>query len=147
MTDRCDAARAAMLELDLRDLEPGAPSEVARHLDACLSCRQAADRILSATRALAAARAVPPRLGATVAAERARLAARRRRRQRVRWTWIPALAAAGLGAVLLARPEADLDGTPLVARPAAAPPLVESAAAHVAVFTTDNPTITVVWQF
>jgi hypothetical protein len=68
------------------------------------------------------------------------------RRQRIRWGLAPLLAAAGIGAVLLLRPGLP-DGDPIAARAERVPPLVESAARNVAVFTTDNPTIVVVWQF
>jgi hypothetical protein len=55
-------------------------------------------------------------------------------------------AAAGLAAILILRDGAE-PGRPLLPRTAAAPPLVESAPGHVAVLTTDNPAIVVVWQF
>jgi hypothetical protein len=63
------------------------------------------------------------------------------------------LAAAGIAAVFLARrSDLGLPSAPTAAAPAAsgastAPPIVASAAENVAVFTTANPNIVVVWQF
>lgn len=141
----CADARAALLEADLAALDGAAASALAAHLRACPACRAAADRILVVTAALREERArgpLPP-LDAAISRARARGAAARRRR-RAAWAALPVLAAAGVAGVLLTRPPA---GTPLAPAAPVPPPLVESAAGRVAVFTTDNPTIVVVWQF
>ena len=143
----CAEARDALLVADLAELEERGEGSLAAHLASCPTCRALADRVLVATDALRGERAVRPRRSATAAAELARAEAGRvRRARRARWALAPVLAAAGLAAILLARggPES---GRPIAARPTPPPPLVESPAAKVAVFTTDNPNIVVVWQF
>jgi predicted anti-sigma-YlaC factor YlaD len=144
----CNEARDALLVVDLAELDGSRASALATHLASCPACRAAADRVLAATNALRAERAVGPRRSAEAAAALAQAEAGRvRRARRARWALAPFLAAAGLAAILLVRggPESSL---PLAARPIPPPPpLVESAAAKVAVFTTDNPNIVVVWQF
>jgi predicted anti-sigma-YlaC factor YlaD len=143
----CVEARDALLVADLADLDGSREGPLAAHLASCPACRALADRVLAATGALRAERSVEPRRSPEAAARMARVEAGRvRRARRARWALAPVLAAAGLAALLLVRggPES---GRPLAARPVPPPPLVESAAANVAVFTTDNPTIVVVWQF
>jgi predicted anti-sigma-YlaC factor YlaD len=138
----CVEARDALLVADLADLDGSREGPLAAHLASCPACRA-----LAATGALRAERSVEPRRSPEAAARMARVEAGRvRRARRARWALAPVLAAAGLAALLLVRggPES---GRPLAARPVPPPPLVESAAANVAVFTTDNPTIVVVWQF
>jgi hypothetical protein len=143
----CAETREALLTADLDELDGSRAGPLATHLMSCGSCRAAAGRVLAATRGLAAQRDMVPRRTAAVAAARARLESRRVRRvHRVRWGALPLLAAAGLAAVLLVR-EGPPPGAPIARRPPAPPPLVEGAAGRVAVFTTDNPTIVVVWQF
>jgi predicted anti-sigma-YlaC factor YlaD len=143
----CDEARDALLVADLAELDGSRPGSLAAHLAGCPLCQALADRVLAATDALRAERAVPPRRAPPAAATLARAEANRlRRARRARWALAPILAAAGLAAVLLVRGGPE-PGRPLAARPAPPPPLVESPAAKVAVFTTDNPNIVVVWQF
>jgi predicted anti-sigma-YlaC factor YlaD len=143
----CAEARDALLVADLAELEGRGDGPLAAHLTSCPACRALADRVVAATDALRAERAVQPRRSPEAAAALAQAEAGRvRRARRARRALAPVLAAAGLAAILLVRggPEPD---RPLAARPVPPPPLVESAAANVAVFTTDNPTIVVVWQF
>jgi hypothetical protein len=146
----CGEARQALLEADLAELERTQPGPLAAHLAACASCRAAAQRVLAATRGLEAQRSrAPTRSAAATAARDALLESARlmqARRRRLRWTVAPLLAAAGLAAILLTRPDAPT-GDPIVRRPERLPPLVESTAPRVAVFNTDNPAIVVVWQF
>ena len=143
----CVEARDALLVADLAELEARGEGSLAAHLASCPACRALADRVLAATDALRAERAVRPRRSPEAAATLARAEASRvRSARRARWALAPVLAAAGLAAVLLVRGGPE-PGRPLAARPVPPPPLVESAAANVAVFTTDNPTIVVVWQF
>jgi predicted anti-sigma-YlaC factor YlaD len=143
----CGEARDALLAADLTELDGSRESPLAAHLAHCPACRAAAERVLMVTHGLQAERAVGPRWSAGAAAARARAEARRlRRARRARWAFVPVLAAAGLAIILLAR-GGGVPSQPVSYGPAPAPPLVESAAANVAVFTTDNPTIVVVWQF
>jgi predicted anti-sigma-YlaC factor YlaD len=143
----CDQAREALLTADLDQLNANRPGSLAAHLETCAACRSAADRIAAITRALQAERALPPSRPPARAASEARVeAGRLRRSRRARWGVVPLLAAAGLAAILILRDGAP-PGQPLPPRAMASPPLVESAPGRVAVLTTDNPAIVVVWQF
>jgi predicted anti-sigma-YlaC factor YlaD len=143
----CAEARDALLTADLAELDRDGTGPLAEHLATCRSCHAAADRIAAITRALEAERALPPSRPPARAAAIARAEADRLRRARqVRRAVLPLVAAAGLAAVMLLRQEPEA-GRPLTPPPPLSPPLVESAAGRVAVLTTDNPNIVVVWQF
>ena len=158
----CADARNALLETDLAELRGAAATPLVKHLATCADCRRVAERILVATDGLRRERIGRPRRAADAAAAAAQGEADRIRRARRRWlAVVPALAAAGVAVVILAR-NSDLgfpsapSGPPVPAgaRAAAAgsaapaiPPVVASTARNVAVFTTTNPNIVVVWQF
>ncbi len=142
----CDEARDLLLEAEPEALRGTGTSALALHLAGCAECRAMAVRVLAQQAALDRA--------LTAMAE-ARLAAPARPARR-RWrlaTWGLA-AAAGLAALLLARPDRpDGDGR------LAAPPRLASAPAAVdvdvsatpgrnaVVMKTADPTITIVWFF
>lgn len=155
----CVQTRAALLEADLAELGRPATTPLAGHLGTCAECRRLADWIVAGTDALRRERARPPRRSPGEASTAAAQEATAIRRVRRRWlTATPALAAAGLAAVLLTRSRGPgLPSAPsppsTPSAPAAAPaapadvPLVASTARTVAVFETANPKIIVVWQF
>jgi predicted anti-sigma-YlaC factor YlaD len=145
----CAEARELLLVADSADLRPGAPSALGHHLSVCVDCRAAADQIVALERALRAARAVPPRRTAREAAAMAAAAGRRARarRRRILWSVGPALAAAFVVAALLVPHSAQPHSTVPVAAAPTPPPLVDGSSGDVAVITTANPDIVVVWQF
>jgi predicted anti-sigma-YlaC factor YlaD len=155
----CAQARDALLEADLAELRGGSSATpLAEHLATCADCRRMAERIVAATDALGRERMRQPRRAVGVAAAAARGEADRIRRTRRRWlAAVPALAAAGIAAIFLARGTPSLSPAPsapsaasAASAAAAAPadiPLVASMAHTVAVFKTANPNIVVVWQF
>jgi hypothetical protein len=125
---RCAEAREPILTADPQELESGAAGPLAEHLGECAACRRSADRILAAHRALA----------------EGRRAVRVHRRLR---TLAPALAAAAMLVVLLARADHTAPAPVILSHPETMPPLVEAGAARVAIFSTSRPNVTVVWQF
>jgi predicted anti-sigma-YlaC factor YlaD len=148
----CTDARNALLEADLAELRAGTATLLAEHLAACGDCRGLAERIVATTEALGREQMRSPRRAGEAAAATAEAEADRIRRTRRRWlAAIPALAAAGIAVMLLARGTPDLPSAPsAVAAAPAAPadlPLVTSAAHTVAVFKTGDPKIVVIWQF
>jgi len=158
----CADARNALLEADLAELRGAGTTPLAAHLATCAACRRVAERIVVATDGLHRERIGRPRRAVDAAAAAARGEADRIRHTRRRWLIAaPTLAAAGVAAVILARnsdlglpfapsappaPAGALAATAASAAPAT-PPIVASAARNVAVFTTTNPNIVVVWQF
>lgn len=145
----CTEARAALLDADLDALRPGAPGLLGAHLASCAACRAAADRIVTGTAALAAARGgatgrAPASVVAAVVKGGRRLRARRRRIR----VLAPLLAAASL-AVFFVRdlPPGSPDLRPPVPSAPVPPPIVEAGGQNVAVFATNRPDVTVVWQF
>lgn len=141
---RCEDARDLLLTADPAELDGRRPGPLASHLETCPACGAAAARIVAATRALRAERAVRPAAvaAATARAEALRLARARRTRRAI----TTLAAAAGFAAILLLR-EGPHAGRPVAPGQIPSPPLVESNAGHVAILTTDNPAIVVVWQF
>lgn len=143
---KCTDARQALLIADPSELVGGHATEVSRHLRDCSGCAAAAAAIVEHTDALRralVASAASRHPGVTV-----RHTAKRGRR---RWiVAVPALAAAGLAAVLFMADTA-YRGTEIVpaTRAAQTPgPLVDQPmGTNVAVFGTDNPNIVVVWFF
>jgi anti-sigma factor RsiW len=151
----CTDARNALLEADLAELRAGTATSLSAHLAACGDCRRLAERIVATTGALGRERMRGPRRAGEEAATAAEEEADRIRRTRRRWlAAVPALAAAGIAVMLLARgtPRPTSAPSAAAAAPAApaAPadlPLVTSAAHTVAVFKTGDPKIVVIWQF
>jgi hypothetical protein len=150
----CDEAREALLEADLAELDGTAATPLAAHVATCAECRHLAERIVLGTDALGREREHRPRRPAGDAAAAARRDADRIRRVRRRWlAATPALAAAAVAVILLARSwTPGPPSGPFASSPPATPvepglPLVAAAAPTVAVFETANPKIVVVWQF
>lgn len=147
----CGEARTALLDADPADLRGETDTALAAHLGACTACRAAADAVL-ATEAAAAGwiAARMPQRGPAEAIARGHAAARRRRHRRWRWAASVA-AAAGLVALLVARPAARrppvnahvAQAEPDPARVAVAAPAGRS----VAVFETANPDLVIIWFF
>ena len=146
----CVEARERMLDAERMDLSGATESELSLHLGGCAQCRRAANRILEAERELwGALAAATPQRGADEA-----VALVRRRAQRRRWVWraAPLAAAAALAAWLAGPwhggpvPSSTVPEHPAQPRPAGfavhSPP-----GRSVAVFTTDNPDIVVIWFF
>lgn len=152
----CEIARELMLEADLSDLSGTGQPELARHLRDCPACRARAERIVTDSRALAAAvEAMRPAVEVAEAGKRAvamagAIQARRRVWRRASLV-TPLALAAGIGALLFL---GDGNGRPVqpstepVAGVAAPALDIEApAGASVAVFRTDNPNIVVIWYF
>ncbi len=142
----CDAARDLMLEADPDELRGAGATALALHLAGCAECRALAERVLAQQAALDRA--------LTAMAEAAQRGPRRAGRTGRRLATWGLAAAAGLAALLLARPDRpDGDGR------LAVPPPLASAAAPVdvdvsgtpgrsaVVMKTADPTITIVWFF
>jgi anti-sigma factor RsiW len=145
----CRHAMIQMLEAAPADLRGEGDAGLAQHLSECPRCRSVAERMLREHDLLAEALSVVrPRAPIDQALGRARLEAQRRKRRRIWLSSVPALAAAGLAALLLAWPshEPSADGTPVAANDATPTPLVESSNADaVTIMHTDNPNIVVIW--
>jgi anti-sigma factor RsiW len=143
---RCAEAREPILTADPQELESGAAGPLAEHLGECAACRRSADRILAAHQALRTA--LVPVARSAAAAQRALAEGRRavRVHRRLR-TLAPALAAAAMLVVLLARADHTAPAPVILSHPETMPPLVEAGAARVAIFSTSRPNVTVVWQF
>jgi predicted anti-sigma-YlaC factor YlaD len=145
----CTEARHLLLTADAADVRPGAATVLREHLDACIGCRALADRVVAVEDALRAVRALPLRHAPSDIAARAVAAGRRARviRRRILWSAGPALAAALVVAALLTwSPSGPGPTVPVAERPTA-PPLVVASSGDVAIITTANPHIVVVWQF
>jgi predicted anti-sigma-YlaC factor YlaD len=145
----CAEARERILSADAADLAAGTASDLGDHLAVCDDCRGMAERVLAVENALRAERAVLPRRPAAEVAARAVAAGRRARARRrwIMWAAGPALAAALVVAVLLARHQPNANTVTPVAEAPTPPPLVDGSSGNVAVITTANPDIVVVWQF
>jgi predicted anti-sigma-YlaC factor YlaD len=143
----CTEAHRALLEAEPSALLGKDASPLAEHLAQCPDCRALAGRVLAVNDRLRAERGRAPRTPVHVALRDGAAAARRVRRARRVWlASLPALAAAGILVMLVVRGILPTPTEAPVAQ-AAAPPGVDASARHVAVFTTDNPNIIVVWQF
>lgn len=144
----CTDAYRELLTADPAELAGRAPTALSRHIQSCARCGGAAAAILSRTDLLRRTMdSSAPSRAPTAAVARAEWRQRRRRR------WLvagPVLAAAGLAGLLLTSDSLDR-GTDIgsVAREVRVMrPLVEQPTdLDVAVFTTDNPNIVVVWFF
>jgi predicted anti-sigma-YlaC factor YlaD len=149
----CAQVRDVLLEADLAELRGPPSTALAEHLATCAECGRWAEQIIATTEALARDQMQGPRREVEGVLAAARAEADRIRRTRRRWLGaVPALTAAGIAAIMLARSW----GPGLPSAPSAAPaaaaapadiPLVGSTAHTVVVFKTANPNIVVVWQF
>ena len=157
MTD-CQTTRDWILEVDPEELERYGTGERADHLAECSKCRAFADDILGSEAALRDAfEAVESAVDVEAALVRARGAhdAYEATRQRKRWQVAVPLAAAALGGALLVgrpSPVPVLRFDPATVRAARAlglagtRPLVKAEGHEtVAVLSTDDPNITVIW--
>ena len=137
----CDAMRERILEADLVELRGEADTPLAQHIQECDHCRALARKIVESEAALGAA------LDSITSGIRTRTEAPGRRR---RWHWaalVPLAAAAGLAAIML---RGGTEAPPVPALPPSmqvvnAPVVETSGDQNVAVFTTDDPDIVVVW--
>lgn len=148
----CTEATQLLLEAEGTELRADEPTPLSEHLKTCDRCRMAAQHISDQEQSLRGfLSAVRPRTPGEVAVQRAVEEARQRSRKRL-WIGIaPALAAAGIAGILLVGNgglTTTEPGEPMAAPSLRQEPLVESAPGQqVAVFTTDNPNIVVVWSF
>lgn len=147
----CTEARERILEADLAELRWTGDSALSKHLLRCSGCRGVAERILGDERTLAQELAkIAPRvsLGLGVASSGREWHQRRRI-----WTrLVPALAAAGLAAVLLTQvrisPFDRAPAPPGVTEALSPAPQVDPPSdRNVVVFGTDNPNIIIIWFY
>jgi anti-sigma factor RsiW len=144
----CREATLQMLEAAPADLRGEDGTDLARHLSECVACRAVAEHMLREHDLLAEALgAIRPRASNEDALRRARFETARRKRRRVWLGAAPALAAAGIAALVIAWPSHSPVATASPGAADTAPiPLVEwSNADAVTVMHTDNPNIVVVW--
>ena len=140
----CTNFQDALLEADAEELRAEGGTPLAEHIRACPACRARAAAILDGTAALARA------LDAGVAARA--LPERRARRWRgALRIAIPLTAAATLAALLLTRESAlhrDIEPPAYAAPRVPRSPVVNAAGdGAVAIMSTSNPSITIVWNF
>ena len=136
----CNTMRERILEADLAELRGETDTPLAQHFRECPACRSVAKKIVLAEADLGAA------LDTMSAGVRTRRTTAPRRRLGHWAVLVPLGAAAGLAAIMLGR------GTDVPTEPArtalqvSALPVVEPADdQNVAIFTTDDPDIVVVW--
>jgi predicted anti-sigma-YlaC factor YlaD len=136
----CNTMREQILEADLAELRGETDTPLAQHLRKCHACRGVAEKIVLAEADLGVA------LDAMSTGVRTRRTTAPRRRLGHWAVLVPLAAAAGLAAIMLGR-GADVPTEPaLTALQVGALPVVEPADDQtVAIFTTDDPDIVVVW--
>lgn len=151
MTNDCERARDWMLEAEPTELRGEGSSPLAEHVAGCDGCRRRAEAIIAGMAELdgalaALARPVP-------AARVIPISRPSPGRRTVRWA-APLAIAAGVAAVVLARPAAPVGERPgvtaeRIARVLFAPAPVAHAAEgrSVAVLRTNDPGVTVVWVY
>ncbi len=137
----CDTMRERILEADLAELRGEADTPLAQHLASCVNCQAVAKKIVAAEAALGHA------LDSITPGVRSRTGQRRSRRIGHWVALVPLAAAAALVAILVrGRSEAPTVPAASFAMEIADAPLVETTNNQdVAVFTTDDPDIVVVW--
>ncbi len=135
----CDTMRERILEADLAELRGETDTPLAKHLRECHACRSVADKIEQAE----------AELGVALDTMSKRVRTRRTTAPRRLGHWavlVPLAAAAGLAAIMVGR---GTEAPTIPAPPAlqvVALPVIESADDQiVAIFTTDDPDIVVVW--
>lgn len=139
----CTEAYDAILEAELVKLRGEGDGDLARHLRECAACRATARRVLDALGALDLALG-----GENLAVPTARNGRVRRVPVR-RVAAVGLLAAAAAVAILVRRPQAP-ERVPITARPVAVVAVevdVSTSTRQVAVLSTADPNITVVWYF
>ena len=152
----CTRSLDYLLEAELDELDGASDTEVGRHIRDCERCRAVAQKVLDSTTRLDAALATVPdgfdldavlgRAGSPESGPRAATISPIRRR----WQQIAsvALAASIVGLLVLGDRDEPLPGASFAPRLSTQLPIVEpSTGQNVAVITTDNPDITVLWFF
>ena len=136
----CDSMRERILGADLAELRGETDTPLAKHLRECDACRSVADKIVQAEAELGVA------LDTMATGVRTRHTTAPRRRLGHWAVLVPLAAAAGLAAIMVGR---GTEAPTIAALPAlqiVALPVVESTDdQNVAIFTTDDPNIVVVW--
>jgi anti-sigma factor RsiW len=146
----CTTVLDVILEAERGDLEGLSESELSRHLRRCATCRAAAARILDAERRLGdvLGTVAPQRDAAETVRVAAHVAAARAVRRRWLWRGLPLAAAATVAALFLGRRPPPPGAPPLPPLPSASLVEVQGPPGQgVAVFTTDNPDVVVIWFF
>ena len=146
----CRDIRVLLFEADPEELAGTADSALARHVAGCASCGELARTILEETAALDRYLNEAPRVSdvdAILVAAGHPGSAPTTVIRFPRWRrWSALAAAAAITGLLLLRPDAPQPGSPLVLPDT--PPLVEAAPdQNVAVMSTADPDITVLWFF
>jgi len=136
----CDTIRERILLADLAELRGEADTPLARHLSECHACRNVAEEIVQAEAKLGVA------LDTMSTGVRTRRTTAPRRRLGHWAVLVPLAAAAGLAAIMLGRGTETPTMSALPALQVVALPVVEPTDdQNVAIFTTDDPDIVVVW--
>jgi hypothetical protein len=139
----CTEAYDAILEAELAELRGEGEGDLARHLRECAACRATARRVLEALGALDLALEGEDAAVPTARTGRVRLVQTRR------VAAVGLLAAAAAVAILVRRPQAP-ERARITARPVASVAVevdVSTSTRQVAVLSTADPNITVVWYF
>jgi len=139
----CTEAYDAVLEAELAELRGEGEGDLARHLRECAACRATARRVLEALGALDLALEGEDAAVPTARTGRVRLVQTRR------VAAVGLLAAAAAVTILVRRPETP-ERAPFTARPVASVAVevdVSTSTRQVAVLSTADPNITVVWYF
>lgn len=139
----CTEAYDAILEAELEELRGQGEGDLARHLRECAACRATARRVLEALGALDLALEGEDAAVPTARTGRVRLVQTRR------VAAVGLLAAAAAVAILVRRPQAP-ERARITARPVASVAVevdVSTSTRQVAVLSTADPNITVVWYF
>jgi hypothetical protein len=137
----CDTMRELILEADLAELRGEADTPLARHLASCVSCQAVAKKIVDTEAALGHA------LDSIASGVRSRTGHRRSRRIGHWAALVPLAAAAALVAIFVRdRLEAPtVPAAPYAMEMTDAPLLETTDNQDVAIFTTDDPDIVVIW--
>lgn len=136
----CDSLREQILKADLAELRSETDTPLAKHLRECDACRSVADKIVQAEAELGVA------LDTMATGVRTRRTTAPRRRLGHWAVLIPLAAAAGLAAIIVGRGTEAPNMPVIPALQIVALPVVESTDdQNVAIFTTDDPNIVVVW--
>ena len=136
----CDVIRERILEADLAELRGETDTPLAKHLRECHACRSVAEKIVQAEADLGLA------LDTLSTGVRTRRTTAPRRRIGHWAVLVPLAAAAGLVAIMVGRGTQAPTPPTLPDLQLVALPVVESTDNQtVAIFTTDDPDIVVVW--
>ncbi len=133
----CDVMRERILEADLAELSGETETPLTRHLPGCAACRILAEKIIDAEAAL----------GTALDSMTSGVVSKSRPPRRRLWGLVPLAVAASLVAILM---RGGLRPSPVPDRITVqvdhAVPLIETTGnQNVAVFSTDDPNVVVVW--